>query len=232
MENATLLDCLRSLQASSAEMTKKQEEEELKKLQYESEMEDSLQSITNYQEKNRELLIEIESFEYRELAQPIIATTIGIDVIKSKSAEMDSLLRIACADGFTKSALQSLEGEIRQVERAKSELQEAITVSEKAAAIEEQEAESNKKTYDAAMIDLEEAKAFKSASEKRLATSRTKARELIAEVKSLKEKQQMLITSASESHRSMIANRMRVDALTKQLKEREDRYRNLMKELQ
>jgi len=232
MENATLLDCLRSLQASSAEMTKKQEEEELKKLQYESEMEDSLQSITNYQEKNRELLIEIESFEYRELAQPIIATTIGIDVIKSKSAEMDSLLRIACADGFTKIALQSLEGEIRQVERAKSELQEAITVSEKAAAIEEQEAESSKKTYDAAMIDLEEAKAFKSASDQRLATSRTKARDLIAEVKSLKEKQQMLITSSIESHRSMIANRMRVDALTKQLKEREDRYRNLMKELQ
>jgi hypothetical protein len=91
-------------------MTKKQEEEDVKKQRYESEMEDSLHAISDYSEKKREIEMEIDSQE-KVLRQPI--ATIGIEVIKNKSAEMDSLLRIACAE--SKVVYRCLEAEVEAV---------------------------------------------------------------------------------------------------------------------
>jgi hypothetical protein len=227
MENSNLVSALRSLQASSAEMTKKQEEEDVKKQRYEYEMEDSLHAISEYSEKKKEIEMEIDSQE-KVLRQPV--ATIGIEVIKNKSAEMDSLLRIACAE--SKVVYRCLEAEVEAVEGLKKELDEKVAMSEKAAAIEEREAESNKKDFYAAMADFEEAKSLKTSSEHRLDSTRKTAKELIQEVKTLKEKQQKLIASTSEAHRSTLANQARVEVLAKQLKEREERHKLLMKELQ
>ena len=96
MENSNLVSALRSLQASSAEMTKKQEEEDVKKQRYESEMEDSLHAISDYSEKKREIEMEIDSQE-KVLRQPI--ATIEIEVIKKylpamlEGAELEAIIQ-------------------------------------------------------------------------------------------------------------------------------------------
>ena len=229
MENLNLLDCLRILQANSAEMTKKQEEEDFKKQKYEIECEESLRSISDFQEQNTLLRVEIRDLKEKI---PTIKSNLPLCILDSltiKLADIDTLLRSVCLP--VNRDLPNLETEMSKAEKTRKDLEEALTISENVALIEETDAETNKKLYDTAMFELNETKREKNIAETRLENSRKKARELIAEVKSLKEKQQQLISTANAAHVATLANRTRIDSLAKQLKEREEKYKELMREL-
>ena len=229
MENLNLLDCLRILQANSADMTKKQEEEDFKKQKYETECEESLRSISDFQEQNTLLRVEIRDLKEKI---PTIKSNLPsciLDSLTIKLADMDTILRSVCLP--VNRDLPNLETEMSKAEKTRKDLEEALAISENVALIEETDAETNKKLYDTAMFELNETKREKIIAETRLENSRKKARELIAEVKSLKEKQQQLISTANAAHVATLANRTRIDSLAKQLKEREEKYNFLMREL-
>jgi len=229
MENLNLLDCLRVLQANSADMTKKQEEEDFKKQKYEIECEESLRSISDYHEQNILLRVEIRDLNEKIPTIKSNLPSFTLDSLTIKLADMDSLLRSVCLP--VKRDLPNLETEMSKAEKIRNDLEEALSISENAALIEETDSETNKKLYDTAIIELNEVKREKYVAEIRLENSRKKARELIAEVKSLKGKQQQLISTANAAHVATLANRTRIDSLAKQLKEREEKYKELMREL-